>query len=367
MKKTILVTRPLLPEYEEYTEKIKEIWETQWLTNFGALHNELRDKLKDYLQVDNVSLFTNGHLALSSAIKALNLSGEVITTPYTFVSTTNAIVENGLTPVFCDIDISDYNIDVNKIEALITDKTSAIVAVHVYGTPCNVERIEEIAKKHNLKVIYDAAHAFGVKIGGKGITQYGDISMLSFHATKVFNTVEGGAVCYKDNELDKKLKQNMNFGIDSETEDIYNIGTNAKMNEFQAAMGLCNLKHIDEALERRHQSADLYRKLLNNIDGIRCLKDQDNIKHNYAYFPILIDKEKYGKDRNELMEKLKENNIYCRKYFYPITSEFTYYKNKYNSNTPIAKYVAENILVLPLYDSLTHEDIETICSIIKEV
>ena len=367
MKKPILVTKPLLPKFEEYIEKIKEIWPNEWLTNFGPLHNELKEELKDYLLVDNISLFTNGHLALSAAIKALNLTGEVITTPYTFASTTNAIVENGLTPVFCDISLKDYNIDVNKIEELITDKTSAIVAVHVYGNPCDVEKIEEIAKKYNLKVIYDAAHAFGVKINSRGINEYGDASMLSFHATKVFNTIEGGAVCYKDNNLEKKFKIIMNFGIDQEKEDIEEIGTNAKMNEFQAAMGLCNLKNIEEAIERRHNIVNLYRKLLSNIDGITYLNDTDNVKHNYAYFPILIDKEKYGQDRNELMERLKEKDIYCRKYFYPLTSEFTYYKEKYKSNTEIAKYVSENILVLPLYDSLTNEDVETICSLIKEV
>lgn len=359
----ILVTQSSMPSYEEYCEEIKSIWNTKWLTNNGEKHNLLEKKLEDYLDIENVTLFTNGHLALYSAIKAMNLSGEVITTPFTFASTTHAIVQNGLTPVFCDIRDDDYTIDANKIEELITDKTCAIVAVHVYGNVCQVEKIEEIAKKHNLKVIYDAAHAFGVEYKKKAISRYGDMSMFSFHATKVFNTIEGGGLAYSDSNFIKKLDQFKNFGI-VDSEHVSMPGMNCKMNEFQAAMGLCNLKHIDEEIEKRKKVVELYDKKLRDVKGIKILKRNKDIKYNYAYYPIVIlDDYKYSRDGLSML--LAENGVFSRKYFYPLTSEFECYKDKYGKNeTPIAKNIADRVLTLPLYADLKIEDVEKICDLI---
>jgi len=312
-KENIFVTRPSLPPYEEYCEMIKRIFDTHLLTNNGDLHNELGEKIKKYLDSSHVTLFTNGHLALENAIKSLDLTGEVITTPFTFVSTVHAISRNNLTPIFCDINKDDYTIDVDKIESLITDKTSAIIPVHVYGNVCNVDKIEEIAKKHNLKVIYDAAHAFGVSYKGKKIGNYGDLSMFSFHATKVFNTIEGGCLTYSDSSLVRKLDNLKNFGIRDE-ETIDQIGGNAKMNEFQAAMGLCNLKYIDENIEKRKNIYLKYVKLLKNVKGIKLNYVQEGVESNYAYFPILIE-DSYGLTRDEVYELLKKHNIFARKYF----------------------------------------------------
>ena len=295
MNKQILVTRSSMPSFEEYCEEIKELWDSHFLTNMGVKHKELEKNLKEYLKCDNINLFTNGHLALECALKVFDLQGEVITTPFTFASTTHAIVRNGLKPVFCDINPIDCTIDVEKIESLITDKTCAIVPVHVYGNLCNVEKIEEIAKKHNLKVIYDAAHAFGVEKNGVGVANFGDASMFSFHATKVYNTIEGGAVTYQDKILNKKINDIKNFGITG-PETVEYIGGNAKMNEFQAAMGLCNLRHVDNEIEKRKKVVERYRERLLNVDGIKLVPIQKGVKQNYAYFPVVFDNYKYTRD-----------------------------------------------------------------------
>ena len=352
-----------MPDYEEYCDMIKQIWDTHWLTNNGPMHEQLEQEIKDYLNTNNVTLYTNGHLALENAIKALGLKGEVITTPFTFISTTHAIARNGLTPVFCDINEDDYTIDVDKIESLITDKTSAIIPVHVYGNICDVEIIDEIAKKYNLKVIYDAAHAFGEKYKDKSVSLYGDISMFSFHATKVFNTIEGGALVYKDIEYKKDLDYLKNFGIKDE-EHIEYIGGNAKMNEFQAAMGLCNLKHLNNEINKRKIIIEKYRELLSDIKGIKLNCVQDNVESNYAYFPIVIQDE-YGLSRDDLYELLKKHDIYARKYFYPISNEVDCYK-ECKGDTPIAKNISERVLTLPLYADLSVESVEKICGIIKK-
>lgn len=361
-----MVTRSSMPQLEEYVEEIKDIWDTHWLTNMGVKHRELERKLTEYLDVENIELLSNGHMALELSIQAMNLQGEVITTPFTFASTTHAIVRNGLVPVFCDINPIDFTIDVTKIEELITDKTSAIVPVHVYGNVCNVEEIERISRKYGLKVIYDAAHTFGVTYKGKGIGLFGDASCFSFHATKVFNTIEGGAVCYRDKEIGDKIYNLKNFGIRGE-ECIESVGANAKMNEFQAAMGICNLRHIDEEIKKRGKIIKHYRERLKNIEGIQLNCTQKEVKSNFAYFPVLFDEKKCGKNRDEIFNKLKENGIYARKYFYPLTNMFECYKKYYNSmETPVALEVSKKVLTLPLYADLSIGDVNKICDIIVE-
>ena len=362
MNKQILVTRSSMPSFEEYCEEIKELWDSHFLTNMGVKHKELEKNLKEYLKCDNINLFTNGHLALECALKVFDLQGEVITTPFTFASTTHAIVRNGLKPVFCDINPIDCTIDVEKIESLITDKTCAIVPVHVYGNLCNVEKIEEIAKKYNLKVIYDAAHAFGVEKNGIGVANFGDASMFSFHATKVYNTIEGGAVTYQDKSFNKKLNDIKNFGITG-PETVEYIGGNAKMNEFQAAMGLCNLRHVDKEIEKRKKVVERYRERLSNVDGIKLVPIQEGVKQNYAYFPVVFDNYKYTRD--EVFAKLGEENIIARKYFYPLINDFECYRKNYSSNdTPVAKYIADRVITLPLYADLDLEIVDKICDII---
>lgn len=364
--KKILVTESSMPEYEEYIEEIKSIFETKWLTNMGEKHQQLEKQLKEYLKVDNISLFTNGHLALMTAIKSMNLpeGGEVITTPYSFASTTHAIVQNGLKPVFCDIEEENYTIDVSKIEELITSRTVAILPVHVYGHVCDVEAIEKIAKKYNLKVIYDAAHVFGVKYKGQSIANYGDISMFSFHATKVFNTIEGGALIYKDENLKTYIDKLKNFGING-PDHVQYIGINAKMNEFCAAMGLCNLRHIDEELSKREKVYNRYLERLSNVKGIKVSGYQENVTPNYAYFPIVFDKKIFGKSRDEVMDELKQQEIFTRKYFYPLINDYECYKNNYDSDeTPIAKKISDNVLTIPMYAGLDLEDVDRICDII---
>ena len=362
-KEKILVTRSSMPSLDEYIEEIKPIFEEKWLTNMGPKHNELQQKLEEYLNVKHINLFTNGHMALYSAIKALKLEGEVITTPFTFVSTTHAITQNGLTPVFCDIEPDTYTMDASKIESLITDKTCAIIPVHVYGNVCNVEEIEQIAKKHNLKVIYDAAHAFGVQYRDIGIGNFGDMSMFSFHATKVFNTIEGGGISYKCDKLTRELNLLKNFGITG-PETAEAVGMNAKMNEFQAAMGLCNLRHIDEEISKRKRVVEEYRKRLSNIKGIKLTKIQENVKSNYAYFPVVFE-EKFGKTRDQVMVELAKNNIFTRKYFYPLTTDFECYNAQHDSSqTPIAKYISDRVLTLPLFADLSLEKVNEICDII---
>lgn len=362
--KKISVTRSSVPGFEEYCEEIKDLWDTRWLTNSGEKHTELEKQLKEYLDIPNISLFTNGHLALEAVIEAMNFpeGSEVITTPFTFASTTHAIVRCGLVPVFCDINREDYTIDTSKIESLITDKTCAIVPVHVYGNVCDTKEIDRIAKEHGLKVIYDAAHAFGVTVNGKSAAGFGDASMFSFHATKVFNTIEGGAVCYRDEEYIKILSVIKNFGIDSPESCVY-AGGNAKMNEFQAAMGICNLRHLDEEIAKRKVATERYRERLGETDGIKVSREKAGVKSNYAYFPVLFDG--YKLTRDEVFEKLAEKGITARKYFYPLTNAFECYKGKYNgSPTPVAEEIASKILCLPMYADLTCEDVDVICDII---
>lgn len=366
-KEKIQVTKASLPPLNEYEDIIKSIWSTNLLTNNGPLHNKFEKDISQYLKTKNATLFTNGHLALDIAIKALNITGEVITTPFTFASTTHAIVLNNLTPVFCDINRSDFTIDVAKIESLITTKTSAIIAVHVFGYPCNIESIESIAKKYNLKVIYDAAHAFGVKINNVGIGNFGDISMFSLHATKVFNSIEGGALTYNDSSLKDKLNQLKNFGITG-YENVDSVGLNAKMNEFQAAMGLSNLKYISDNIYKRKLIAYAYRNDLNNIKGIYYLSDIDGISHNYSYFPIIINEEITGMDRNTLYENLKKYNIFSRKYFYPLTANFQCYKGLFDTTSLInSKYISDRILTLPIYPDLPIKDVHNIVEIINDI
>ena len=363
MKKLIQVTRSSMPEFEEYIEEIRELWDTHWLTNMGTKHKNLESQLLDYLNVPNITLFTNGHLALECIIAALNLRGEVITTPFTFASTTHAIVRNGLKPVFCDINPDDYTIDVEKIESLITEKTSAIIPVHVYGNVCDVEAIDRIAKKHNLKVIYDAAHTFGVTVNGQGIGTFGDASMFSFHATKVFNTIEGGAVTYNDSSIKQVLNDLKNFGITG-PETVEYVGGNAKMNEFQAAMGICNLRHVNGEIIKRKKVVERYIDDLKDIAGIQLSKEQMDVESNYAYFPVVFDG--YKMTRDEVFVKLKDNDIVARKYFYPLTNSFECYKDQYDADeTPVAIYIAERVLTLPLYADLALEDVDRICEIIK--
>lgn len=357
----INVTRSSMPSYEEYCEEIKSIWENRWLTNMGPIHNKLKEQLKSYLKVDNIEPFVNGHLALYVALKALGLKGDIITTPFTFASTTNAIVQAGCTPVFCDVK-DDFTIDETKIEDLITDKTVAILGVHVYGNICNVEAIQKIADRHNLKVVYDAAHAFGVEYKGKGICTFGDISMLSFHATKVFHTIEGGALCFADSSLADKIGKERSFGVNGDEIDCF--GTNAKMSEFQAAMGVCNLRHIDDEIFSRGQAYRLYEKRLSGVSGIKLLEFSIDIKQNFAYFPVVFDKSVFGKSRDEVIAQLSENQIYARKYFYPLVSENKAFEEDLTANTPKAKYFSENVLCLPLYAHLSDEDINKICDII---
>lgn len=360
----IFVTRPSMPSYNEYIEEIKDIWDSHWLTNMGIKHKKLQSELRSYLKTENVELVTNGHMALELSIQALNLKGEVITTPFTFASTTHAIVRNGLRPVFCDIDPITFTIDTEKLENLITDKTSAILPVHVYGNICDIENINRIAKKYGLKVIYDSAHAFGVEYKGKGIASYGDVNCFSFHATKVFNSIEGGAVAYYDNDFGEKLYRLKNFGIKNE-DVIEEIGVNAKMNEFCAAMGLCNLRHLDYEIERRKKIVECYRDNLKGVDGIQIKQTQKDVKDNYSYFPIVVDEEVFGTNRDEILYELQKNDIYSRKYFYPLTSTFNCFNNEYNSKlTPVALKISKRVLTLPLYADLEIKDVERICKII---
>ncbi len=358
------VTRSSIPPFDEYISEIKNLWDSRWLTNMGVKHKELEFELKKYLVASHITLFTNGHLALENAIAAFNLSGEVITTPYTFASTTHAIIRNSLEPVFCDIDPDDYTIDVDKLEVLITDKTTAIVPVHVYGNVCNVDAIEKIASRYDLKVIYDAAHTFGVTVKGVGVANFGDASMFSFHATKVFHTIEGGAVSFKDESLGPKLDALKNFGLTG-LESVEYVGGNAKMSEFQAAMGLCNLRHVDEEINKRRLVVEHYFERLDGIKGIKLSKPQSGVKNNYAYFPVLFDG--YKLNRDEVLEKLKADNIFARKYFYPPTSSFKCYQGRFDSaDTPVATYIADRILTLPLYADLTIDDVDRICDIVLD-
>lgn len=367
MSEKILVTRSSMPDMQEYMNEIKELWDSHWITNMGVKHKELQKKLTEYLSVENVDLLTNGHMALELTLQALKLSGEVITTPFTFASTTHAIVRNGLTPVFCDIDPIDFTMDVTKLESLITDRTCAIVPVHVYGNVCNIEEIERIAHKYDLRVVYDAAHTFGERYKGKGIGSFGDASCFSFHATKVFNTIEGGAVCYKDKELGERLYNLKNFGIRG-PETVESVGANAKMNEFSAAMGICNLRHVDEEIAKRKKIVEHYRKRLDGIEGIQLNPIQENVESNYAYFPVIFDEKVFGYSRNEVADKLSEHGIYSRKYFYPLTNTFDCFHGEFDVNeTPVALHISKRVLTLPLYSELPMEDVDRICDLILNI
>lgn len=361
----IHVTRSSMPDYEEYCEEIKDLWDSHWLTNNGAKHKQLQTALEEYLGCPHVTLYTNGHLALENMIAAFSFpkGSEIVTTPFTFVSTTNAIARNGLIPVFCDVNERDYCIDTEQIEALITEKTVAIMPVHVCGNLCDVEKIDKIAKKHGLKVFYDAAHAFAVKYKGVSSANFGDVSMFSFHATKVFNTIEGGALCYHEDALVEQLDDRKNFGLHGE-EGRY-IGGNAKMNEFQAAMGICNLRHLEDEIAKRKAAVLRYRERLSGVKGIRLVEEQKDVTSNDAYFPVVFDGYRYSRD--EVFAKLAAESIGARKYFYPITNSFECYKDYPTAGadkTPVAKYLGDRVLTLPLYADLTTEDVDRICSII---
>ena len=362
----INVTRSSMPSFEEYCEEIKELWDSRWLTNNGVKHRQLEADLKAYLGADNVMLYTNGHLALEQIIAAMDFpaGGEVITTPFTFVSTTHAIVRNGLTPVFCDVNDVDYTMDVTKIESLITERTCAIVPVHVYGNICDVEAIDAIAKKHNLKVIYDAAHAFGAAYKGVQSANFGDASMFSFHATKVYNTIEGGMVSFKDATLYEKLNEMKGFGLHGQEECVY-VGSNAKMSEFQAAMGICNLRHLDGEIAKREQAVLRYRERLSGVEGIKLCPVQQDVQSNYAYFPAVF--MGYKHTRDELFAALAAEGIVARKYFYPLTNAFACYRDLPTAGvekTPVAAALADGVLCLPLYADLSVEDVDRICDII---
>ncbi len=362
----INVTRSSMPTFEEYCEEIKELWDSHWLTNMGSKHKQFEADLLAYLGSDNVKLYCNGHLALENILEAYAFpkGSEVITTPFTFASTTHSIVRRGLTPVMCDINSVAYTIDVDKIEELISDKTVAIMPVHVYGNLCDVERIKAIADNHGLKVIYDAAHAFAVTYNGVNSANFGDASMFSFHATKVFNSIEGGSVFFRDPELGVRLDELKNFGIHG-PESVQWVGGNAKMNEFSAAMGVCNLRHLDEEIAKRAKVSEYYHKRLDGVEGIRLNNAQADVKPNYAYFPVVFDGYKYTRD--DIFEMLKAENIIARKYFYPLVNSLDCYKDFDffgTEKTPIAKYISDRVLTLPMYADLSMKDVDLICDII---
>lgn len=365
--KSIYVTKPSLPPFDEFMDSLSEIWKSEYITNSGPFHEKLEKELADYLGVEYISVFSNGTLALITALQALNIKGEVITTPYSFVATTNSLIWNGIRPVFADINNWNCNINVNAIENAITKNTTAIMPVHVYGIPCEVEKIEALACKHNLKVIYDAAHAFGVKKNNKSILKYGDLSILSFHATKVYNTIEGGAIISHSKEMKKKIDNLKNFGIVNEST-VVDSGINAKMNEVQAAYGLLNLKYIDQNIQRRKKVHDYYISLLQSVNGLRTLDIKEVDNYNYGYFPIFLDKN-YPISRDRLYKILLENNIYSRRYFYPLISDFPIYssiKSANRTNVPNAVKVTESVLCLPMFANLEKTTIKLIADIIKK-
>lgn len=364
MDNKILVTRSSMPGMEEYMDEIREMWDSHWLTNMGPKHQKLEEELKEYLGLDHIELLVNGHMALELTLQAMNLQGEVITTPFTFASTTHAIVRNGLKPVFCDIDPVTYTMDVGKLEKLITDYTCAILPVHVYGNICNIEEIERIAHKYELKVIYDAAHAFGETYRGKGIGCFGDASCFSFHATKVFNSIEGGAVGYREKWLGGCLYELKNFGFHG-PEEVSGVGANAKLNEFSASMGLCNLRHVDEEIRKRKKVVERYRERLEGIDGIRLNVVQDGVKPNYSYFPVVFEEKQFGASRAEVFDRLAEHGIGARKYFYPLTNTFSCFRRSFDvSKTPTALHISKRVLTLPLYADLDLSDVDCICDVV---
>ena len=365
-KDLITVTSPLLPNLDDFHEELKKIWDSKWITNNGSYHKQLEAALAEYLGVPYVSLFTNGTLPLLTALQALRITGEVITTPYSFVATTHSIWWNGCKPVFVDIDPKTGNIDPDKIEAAITPKTTAIMPVHVYGKPCDTKRIQEIADKYGLKVIYDAAHAFGVKVNGESILKAGDMSTLSFHATKVYNTIEGGAMVMHDETTKKRIDYLKNFGFAGEVT-VVGPGINSKMDEMRSAYGLLNLKQVDAAIKARHQVAIKYRESLREVEGITFFDDMPGVKHNYSYFPIFIDAERYGMTRDALYAKLKAANVLGRRYFYPLISEFSTYRGLESArpeNLPNAHKMANSVICLPMHHALSEEDIERTLAVI---
>lgn len=365
-KDKITVTSPLLPNLDEFHSLLKEIWNSKWITNNGSFHKRLESELASYLKVPFVSLFTNGTLPLITALQALRITGEVITTPYSFVATTHALWWNGIKPVFVDIDLQTGNIDPDKIESAITPKTTAIMPVHVYGKPCDTKKIQEIANKYGLKVIYDAAHAFGVEVNGESVLNAGDMSTLSFHATKVYNTIEGGALVMHDEETKKRIDYLKNFGFAGETE-VVAPGINSKMDEMRAAYGLLNLRQVYAAIESRHQVAIKYREGLRDVDGISFMEDMPGVKHNYSYFPIFVDAEKYGMTRDELYFKMKDAKVLGRRYFYPLISEFATYcglPSSSRENLPNAHKMADSVICLPMHHELGDEEIKRILELI---
>ena len=367
-KDIITVTSPLLPNLDEFTESLKEIWESKWITNNGQFHQKLEAALAEYLKVPYVSLFTNGTLPLLTALQALRITGEVITTPYSFVATTHALWWNGIKPVFVDIDPSTGNIDPQKIEAAITPRTTAILPVHVYGKPCDTEAIQAIADKYGLKVIYDAAHAFGVEVNGESLLNAGDMSTLSFHATKVFNTIEGGAMVMHDEKTKQRIDYLKNFGFANEIE-VVGPGINSKMDEIRSAYGLLNLKQVDAAIAARQKVAVAYREALRNVDGISFWDDMPGVRHNYSYFPIFVDAEKYGMTRDELYMKMKDQGVWGRRYFYPLISEFSTYRGLESSrpeNLPNAHMMADTVICLPMHHALTEAEIDKIIMVISK-
>lgn len=366
-KKTIYVTQPYLPSLEEFLPYLQQIWESRVLTNNGPFHQQLEEELCKYLGVQYISLFANGTLALVTALQALKLSGEVITTPFSFVATTHALWWNNIQPVFVDIEPDTFTLDPDKIEAAITPRTTGILPVHVYGYPCKVERIEEIARRYGLKVLYDAAHSFGATYKEQHLCSFGDMSILSFHATKVFNTFEGGAIVCHSAEMKERIDNLKNFGFRGETT-VVAPGINAKMNEFQAALGLAQLRHVDQAIARRKEIALHYRQALANVPGIQCMDEQPGLTHNYSYFPVMVEESTYGKSRDALYETLRENNIFARRYFYPLISNFPTYSHRISAakdNLPCANQVADQVLCLPIYTDLEIEQAEVIAGVIK--
>lgn len=361
-KDIITVTSPLLPNLDEFTDSLKEIWESKWITNNGQFHQKLEAALAEYLKVPYVSLFTNGTLPLLTALQALRITGEVITTPYSFVATTHALWWNGIKPIFVDIDPSTGNIDPQKIEAAITPRTTAILPVHVYGKPCDTEAIQAIADKYGLKVIYDAAHAFGVEVNGESLLNAGDMSTLSFHATKVFNTIEGGAMVMHDEKTKQRIDYLKNFGFANEIE-VVGPGINSKMDEIRSAYGLLNLKQVDAAIAARQKVAVAYREVLRNVDGISFWDDMPGVRHNYSYFPIFVDAKKYGMTRDELYMKMKDQGVWGRRYFYPLISEFSTYRGLESSrpeNLPNAHRMADTVICLPMHHAIEENEIDRI-------
>lgn len=360
----IQVTRSSMPPFEEYCDEIREMWDSCWLTNMGIKHQQLQERLAAYLDAPHMDLLTNGHLSLELSLQALELEGEVITTPFTFASTTQAIARVGLTPVFCDVDPVTLTMDPGKIEALITGRTCAIVPVHVYGNFCDVEAIGGIARRYGLKVLYDAAHVFGVRYKGRGAGAYGDVSCFSFHATKVFHTLEGGGACFQDSAFGRKLAQLKNFGLNG-PELVTELGGNAKLDEFRAAMGLCNLRHVEEEIERRGRVEAYYRQRLEGVPGLRLKAVQPEVRPNHTYFPVLFDKTVFGAGRDQVWEALRSQGIIARKYFYPLTNTFPCYQGRFDpGDTPVALEASRQVLCLPLYKELPEEAVDRICRIV---